>query len=159
VLLGVPGEDLELVDTPPPSTAAPASPDALVQEALDARPELRAAELRGQALVEESRSVASAYWPQLDAGLLMQLGNNPALAGSGSRSVSADAAIPFVNIVGDVQVGLTLRMNIFDTFRTAHAVDDVGHRQRRAALERTSLGTQSMLRSSSSIAPRMRVTQ
>lgn len=155
VLLGIPvvsGDDLELIDPvrsvpsggpggpggpgggPAPSLA---SADALVQEALDARPEVRAVDLRIAALVEEKRSAESGFWPQLDAGVLMQLGNNPALAGADSRSVTGAAAIPFVNVVGDIQVGLTLRMNLFDTFATTHGVDDVVLRQKRAALERS----------------------
>lgn len=139
MLLGVPGEDLELTDAPPAHDAKKGSSvDAYVQQAFDARPELRAIELQSAALVEEQRAVESNYWPQLDAGVLMQLGNNPALAGVGSRAVIG-AANPFANVVGDVQVGLTLRMNLFDTFATTHAVDDVGHRRRRAALERSGI--------------------
>lgn len=130
------GEALELVDVPPRALAPLPRADALVQRALDARPELKAAELRSLALVEEQRAAESAYWPRLDAGLLLQLGNNPALAGVGSRAV-VGAAFPFSNIVGDVQAGLSLRMNIFDTLQTTHAVEDVGHRRRLAALERT----------------------
>jgi outer membrane protein, multidrug efflux system len=136
MLLGMPDEELELVDGAPARPAADGSVDSYVQQAFDARPELRALELQNAALVEEQRAVESNYWPQLDGGVLMQLGNNPALAGVGSRAVIG-AANPFANVVGDVQVGLTLRMNLFDTFATTHAVDDVGHRRRRAALERT----------------------
>lgn len=138
VLLGVQGEELELVDTAGQRESATQSLDVLVQQALDARPELRTLELQNAALVEEQRAAESNYWPQLDGGVLMQLGNNPALAGVGSRAVIG-AANPFANVVGDVQVGLTLRMNLFDTFATTHAVDDVGHRRRRAALERTGM--------------------
>ena len=88
--------------------------------------------------MQEQRAVESAYWPQLDAGVLLQLGNNPSLAGVGSRAV-VGAAFPFSNVVGDVQAGLTLRMNLFDTWQTTHAVEDVGHRRRLAVLERTGL--------------------
>ena len=69
----------------------------------------------------------------------MQLGNNPALAGVGSRAVVGGAAFPFSNVVGDVQAGLTLRVNLFDTWLTTHSVEDIGHRRRRAALERSGL--------------------
>lgn len=142
VVLGVSDEELELVDNPPAVAPDDQALDAdaalLVAQALDARPELRSAELRATALLEEKRSVDSGYWPQLDAGLLMQLGNSPALAGAGPRAVNT-SAIPFVNIVGDVQLGLTLRMNLFDTLQTTHASTDVAHRLRRASFERAGL--------------------
>lgn len=55
----------------------------------------------------------------------------------GSRTV-VGAYDPFSNIVGDVQAGLTLWMNFFDTFQTTHAVEDVGHRRRLASSARAS---------------------
>ncbi len=133
VLLGV-DDDVELVDDPVALTgehAVDEGADAAVQRALDGRPELRAAHWRARALHEEQRMHESAYWPQLDLGALAQLGNNPALAGVGSRAVTG--------VNGDAQVGLSLRMNLFDTFATTHAVDDVVHRQRLAELERRAL--------------------
>jgi outer membrane protein TolC len=136
-------EPVELTDAPPPATAVidddPSfSEGVLVKRAVDARPELRAAHLRTLALDEEKRSAESGFWPQLGAGVLVQLGNNPSVAGAGNRAVGADA-FPFSGLVGDVQAGVSLSMNLFDTWQTTHAVDDVGHRQRRAAADVRSL--------------------
>ncbi len=131
-VLGI-DEPVVLVDDPPAPTAAPgdADVDALVQEALDARPELKAAELRGAAVDEEKRAAQSGFWPQLGAGVLMQVGNNPVVAGAGNRAV-AGAAVPFFGSSGDVQAGVTLSMNLFDTWATTHAVEDAAHRRRLA---------------------------
>ncbi|MDP2341465.1 MAG: TolC family protein [Deltaproteobacteria bacterium] len=123
-------EPVELSDVPPDATAAVDDDAVLVQRALDARPELRAANARILALDEEKRSAESAYWPQLGAGVLVQLGNNPSVAGAGNRAVGG-GFLP----VGDVQAGVSLTMNLFDTWATTHSVDDVGHRQRRAAAD------------------------
>lgn len=126
VLLGDPA--LVPSDAPPPADADVAAADALVQAAFDARPELAAAEKRLAALAEEKRIVQAAYWPQLGAGALAQLGNNPAVAGAGNRSVSAQA-IPFLGIVGDVQLGVGVSLNLFDTWATSHGVQDVDLRR------------------------------
>ncbi len=131
-LLGIDGP-VELSDAASP-LAAPEDEQVLITRALEARPELRAAQLRISALDEEKRSAESAFWPQLGAGLLVQLGNNPSVAGAGNRAVGADA-FPFSGLVGDVQAGVSVSMNLFDTWATSQAVDDVGHRQRRAAAD------------------------
>ena len=120
-----------LVDPPPAADAALDDADALVQRALDARPELKAAELRGLAVDEERRAAESAYWPQLGAGVLAQTGNNPSIPGAGNRAVSS-VAIPFADIAGDVQAGVSVSMNLFDTWATEHNVEDAGHRRRLA---------------------------
>ena len=132
VLLGI-DDDVELGDTAAPPASAPpdGDVDAAVQRAFDGRPELRATDWRALALTEEQRAQQSAYWPQLDAGLLAQLGNNPSIAGVGSRAIAG--------VNGNVQAGLFLRMNLFDTFVTTHAVEDLAHRQRMAGLERRAL--------------------
>lgn len=127
VLLGI-DEEIELVDAATAAVAPEPTVSSVVQRALEQRPELRAADWRTMALAEEKRAQESAYWPQLDAGVLAQLGNNPSVAGVGSRAIAG--------INGDVQAGLFLRMNLFDTFATTHAVEDLAHRQRLAALER-----------------------
>lgn len=102
----------------------------LVKEALAHRPELRAADKRAYALQKEETSTASAWWPQLSAVALAQAGNNPVVAGADARSVDAFA------VDGNLQAGLVFRWNLFDTWATQTAVDDVGHRQRLAQAER-----------------------
>ncbi|MCC7109547.1 MAG: TolC family protein, partial [Deltaproteobacteria bacterium] len=127
VLLGI-DEEVELVDTVAVAVAAGPEVSSGVQHALDQRPELRANDWRARSLAEDKRAQEGAYWPQLDAGVLAQLGNNPSVAGVGSRAIAG--------VNGDVQAGLFLRMNLFDTFATTHAVEDLAHRQRMAMLER-----------------------
>jgi outer membrane protein TolC len=109
VLLGI-DEEIELVGAATAAVAPEPTVSSVVQRALDQRPELRATGWRTLALAEEKRAHESAYWPQLDAGVLAQLGNNPSVAGVGSRAIAG--------INGDVQAGLFLRMNLFDTFAT-----------------------------------------
>jgi outer membrane protein TolC len=113
------------------ATVAVTAPDALVQIALDKKPELKAAELRGDAVDEEKRAAQSAFWPQLGAGALAQVGNNPAIAGAGTRAV-VPSAIPFVGTGADLQAGLTLSVNLFDSYTTTHNIDDAAHRRRLA---------------------------
>jgi outer membrane protein len=126
-------DEVELVDDVPNLDGAVDATDAekLVSLALDARPELKAAELRGAAVAEERRSAASAFWPQVGAGALVQVGNNPTIAGAGNRAVAA-AVVPFFGSSGDVQAGVTVSMNLFDTYSTTHAVEDAEHRMRLA---------------------------
>jgi outer membrane protein TolC len=42
---------------------------------------------------------------------------------------------PLAQVTGDVQAGAVLRMNLFDTFRDWHAVEDAEHRERMALAE------------------------
>lgn len=120
-LLGL-DEEIELVDAPPAATASLEVVELLVQRALDNRPELLAAERRRRALDEEKRAVESAFWPQVGTNVLVQAGNNPSIAGVGNRAV---AGLGLSLIAG---VGVSL--NLFDTWATTHAVEDVAHRQR-----------------------------
>lgn len=135
LLLGIDDDILLVDDAPVPGAGADTGEDIddLVTRALSARPELRAADLRTLALRNEEQSVASAYWPQLDAFGLVQLGNNPALPGADARAINP------VFVDGNLQTGLVFRMNLFDTFTTTHAVEDVVHRQRIAAADRRAL--------------------
>lgn len=119
-LLGL-DEEIELVDAPPPPASLEVV-ELLVQRALDNRPELLAAERRRRALDEEKRAVESAFWPQVGTNVLVQAGNNPSIAGAGNRAV---AGLGLSLIAG---VGVSL--NLFDTWATTHAVEDVAHRQR-----------------------------
>lgn len=98
--------------------------DTLLQEALQKRPELRAVAARVQALAARETSAASGFYPQLDAFALVQVGNNPSVAGADARKVS-DSLID-----GNVQAGLVLRWNLFDTWATSSGVDDLRHQQR-----------------------------
>lgn len=125
-LLGI-DEDVELVDEPPLSDEPLEQVEALVQRALDERPELLAAERRRRALDEEKRAAESAYWPQVGTNVLVQAGNNPSIAGVGNRAVAGLG----VSLIAGVGVS----MNLFDTWTTTHAVEDVGHRQRAAQAE------------------------
>ena len=142
-VLGI-DEPVELVDALPVDNATPGAVaavvdvNALVQRALDARPELKAAELRGFAVDEEKRSAESAFFPQVGAFGLAQLGNNPSIAGAGSRGVGG-GAIPFVGTAANLQAGVGVSINLFDTYATTHAVDDAAHRRRLADAETRAL--------------------
>ena len=104
-----------------------------VTRAFDHRPQLRATDLRTQALSSEKRAAESSYWPQVDAVGLLQLGNNPSLPGADARSVSG------VLVDGNLQAGVVLKWNLFDTWATTNAVEDVEHRLRIAEAERRAL--------------------
>jgi outer membrane protein TolC len=120
-LLGI-DEEIELVDAPPAADELVEPVDGLVQRALDERPELRATERRRLALMEERRAVESAFWPQVGTSILVQAGNNPSIAGAGNRAVGGLG----VSLIA----GLGVSMNLFDTWTTTNAAEDVGHRQR-----------------------------
>ena len=93
----------------------------LLAEARGSRPELREIAFRIEAQQEAIRGALSDYYPQLGVFGLFQLGNNPSLAGAGNRAVLASAN-PFGNIVGDLQLGAVLSLNVFDTLNTWTAV-------------------------------------
>lgn len=122
VLLGL-NLPLRLTETTPAAPARLAPTQDLLQTAFDARPELHAARARLAAQLEVVRMAVSEYYPQLGAYALLQYGNNPALAGAGSRAVFPSAN-PFKELAGDMQVGLTLGINVFDTLNTYTKVKD-----------------------------------
>jgi outer membrane protein TolC len=124
---------VELTTDPPPVAAGSDVPDvdALVQRALDARPELKAAQWRAASVDEEKRAAESTFWPQLDAGALAQVGNNPLIAGVGSHEIAA-SPIPFAGSNAVIQGGVTLSINLFDTWTTTHNIEDAAHRRRLA---------------------------
>lgn len=102
---------------PPPSVRR------LLEEAKAGRADLLAAERRLAAQHEAITIAEAGYYPRLDAFALFQVGNNPFLAGAGGRSV-APTANPFDELAGDFQVGATLSINLFDTWKTHTAVED-----------------------------------
>lgn len=122
VLLGLPSP--ARLDEPVPAAPAALAPaQDLLQMASEARPELQAARARLAAQHEVVRMAFSEYYPQLSAYGLFQYGNNPALAGAGNRAVFASAN-PFEQMAADMQVGLTLAINLFDTLNTHTKVKD-----------------------------------
>jgi outer membrane protein len=146
VLLGLPGP-VQLVEAAP--TAAPVLVELqdLLRRAEALRPELKAARARLGAQEEAVRMALSEYYPQLGAYALLQYGNNPALAGAGSRAVFPSAN-PFSQLAGDVQVGLTLAVNLFDTLNTHTKVKDARLEAARleAALARAAQGVEEEVR-------------
>lgn len=130
LVLGV-SAPVTLQDTPPtPDDLDENDVEKAVTRAFEHRPQLRATDLRTRALASEKRATESGYWPQVDAVGLVQLGNNPSLPGADARSVS-DALVD-----GDLQAGVVLKWNLFDTWATTTAVEDVDHRLRLAEAER-----------------------
>lgn len=108
--------------------------DQLLERAASVRPELSAARSRTLAQEAAVRMVESAYYPELGLSGLFQVGNNPFLAGVGSRAISGSEN-PFANIRADVQLGLTLSINLFDTLHTHTAVREANYEQQKLDLE------------------------
>lgn len=120
VLLDLP-EEVVLVDLPRAPQPPSASLDRLLSVAHEMRPEMKAARARVEAQHEAVRNELSAYYPSLSAYSLLQYGNNPSLAGAGSRAVFGSAN-PFEGMAGDFQVGAVLSINLFDTLNTHTSV-------------------------------------
>lgn len=119
VLLGIEGP-VVLSDRPAePDT--PPTVEALMASAQETRADLRAAASREAAQREAIRIARSGYYPQLDVFGLLQVGNNPFVAGAGARNVFPTAN-PFDNVAADFQAGVTLSLNVFDTLNTYTAV-------------------------------------
>jgi outer membrane protein len=133
VLLG--RSDVPTLSEPMDGVSSVASLDDVLAKALRLRPESRAASKRVDAAAADVVIAQSSFYPQLSAFGLAQYGNNNALVGQGSRSV-VDSFNPFAGLAGDVQLGLSLSMNLFDTWQTTYRVDDARHQQRIAIAER-----------------------
>lgn len=108
--------------------------DQLLDRANTTRPELSAASRRALAQQAAVRMAESGYYPELALSGLFQAGNNPFLAGSGARAVSGSEN-PFANIRADVQLGLTLSINLFDTLHTHTAVREANYQLQELDLE------------------------
>lgn len=122
VLLGL-EQEVTLVDSPRAPAALSVSLDAVLDAARDRRPALQAARARADAQREAVDIAESSYYPTLDVFSLFQYGNNPFLAGAGSRAVFGTAN-PFEGMAGDFQIGAVLSINLFDTLSTYTAVKD-----------------------------------
>jgi outer membrane protein len=133
VALGLQGA-IVLSDTPDVPAEMPAETESLLAKARSGRPELLLAQSYLDAQHETIRIAESGYYPQLSAFSLLQYGNNPFLAGAGSRGVFGTAN-PFKNMAGDFQIGVTLAYNIFDTLNTHTSVKDARYEQSRLAEE------------------------
>ncbi|MFO0728929.1 MAG: TolC family protein [Myxococcota bacterium] len=109
-----------------------------LRQAHERRPDLRAAALRIDAQREGVRIAESAYYPELDAQATLQVGNNPLIPGVGSRSVSGSAN-PFADVRADLQLGLSVSINLFDTLHTKNQVDQAKLEVERRQTEARSL--------------------
>lgn len=116
VALGI-HEDLALTDPPLVPESAPPPVEELLRRARSGREELKVAELQLLAQKQAVRIARSAFFPQLSAFGLFQVGNNPFLLGTGARSASQEGN-PFANVTGNLTVGASLTMNFFDTLNT-----------------------------------------
>ncbi len=123
VALGV-SEPLELTDEPSVSDQSPGPVDELLGRANADRPELKLSLLQIDAQHEGVRKALSGYWPQLNAYGLVQAGNDPFLTSQGYYAPSATNWNPLANSSGNMQLGLTLSINLFDTLNTYTAVKD-----------------------------------
>lgn len=124
----------------PPPRPAPLSlgVDELLVRARSRRSELRAAEHRVEAEAEGVTIARAGWLPELTAVGSIQLGNNPAVAGVGARGVSG-AASPFAELTLDVQAGVRLSINLFDTFATTDAVTSAQQLEQRRRAEQHQL--------------------
>jgi outer membrane protein len=107
---------------------APRPVKELIAIAAAGRSDLRAAASRLEAQGDAVRMARSGYYPQLAAFGLLQYGNNPYLAGVGSRAVLGSAN-PFSNPSGNLQLGLVLSINVFDTLNTYTSVEDARYEE------------------------------
>jgi outer membrane protein len=132
VALGLTGE-FALVDPPTFPERAPEL-GALVEDALSGRPEVRAAHLQLEIQQQVVRIAKSSYYPQLALFGSFQYGNNPLLYGIGARSAS-DTANPFSNLSGNLTLGATLQVNLFDTLNTWTSTRDARYEEARLGEE------------------------
>ena len=119
VLLGI-AAPIALIDEPVYDRGVPAL-EPLVERAYRERPELLEMAARIEAQHEAIRIALSDFYPQLGVFGLLQYGNNPSLAGAGNRAVLASAN-PFGGMVGDIQLGVQISLNVFDTLNTYTSV-------------------------------------
>lgn len=138
VLLGA-EMDVVLVDSPASPDFLPPAVDDLLAGARLHRPEIRSAHRRLEAQADLVRMAMASYYPQLSGFALFQYGNNPFVAGAGSRAVFASTN-PLANLSGNFQVGLTLSINIFDTLNTYTAVEDARYEESRLGQEERRIG-------------------
>lgn len=122
-------DQLELVDDPTLPPTPPSSPAALVQEALDQRPEVKSARLQLAIQHQNVRIARSNFYPQLTLFGLFQYGNNQFNVGSGVKSLS-QAANPFSDMSGSFTAGAQLAVNFFDTLNTYTATGDARYLER-----------------------------
>jgi outer membrane protein len=134
VALGIPGE-VVLTDLPDIPETAPPPVEALLDDARTARPELRIGKLQLEAQEQSVRMAKSNYYPQLGAFALLQYGNDPYITGVGSSDLLASTANPFTGTAFNVQLGLSLSMNFFDTFNTWTSVKDARYEEARLGEE------------------------
>ncbi|MEL7370073.1 MAG: TolC family protein [Myxococcota bacterium] len=139
VLLGV-DAPIALVDAPRFQRSVPDRKTSL-DDARKTRPELRQIDHQIEAQDESVRIAMSDYYPQLGVFGLFQYGNNPSLAGAGNRAVFASAN-PFGNLVGDIQLGVTASVNIFDTMNTWTSVKQARIERDRLTQERARIQQQ-----------------
>jgi outer membrane protein TolC len=137
VMLGL-SDDVELVDNVMPPEGAPPPVEVLLEDAHRGRPEIAIARLNADAQHYAVRIARSNFFPQLAVFGLFQYGNNPFLVGSGARATS-DAANPFTNLSGNLQLGASLTMNFFDTLNTWTGMKDALYEEDRLNLERQRL--------------------
>lgn len=111
------------VDAPVGPRPVPPELVELLRTARGAHPALRSARARIEAQERAVVTALSRYYPQLSAFVFYQHGNNPVVAGADASAVFASAN-PFKNLAGDLQLGLTLSINLFETLQTYTAAKD-----------------------------------
>jgi outer membrane protein TolC len=134
VALGV-EDDLVLVDAPDVPAVPPPPVETLLADAKRGRPELAVAQLNQEAQHQAVRIARSGFMPQLGLFGVFQYGNNPLLIGSGARAAN-DAANPFSNLAGNLQLGASVQMNFFDTLNTWTGMRDALYEEDRLREER-----------------------
>lgn len=133
VALGL-SEPVVLTEAPSlPERVAPPV-DELLAAARSRRPELRASRQRLEAAHQGVRLAMSDYYPQVGAFALVQVGNNPYLTGLGARSAAAQAN-PFGDASANLQAGVTLSLNLFDTAQTTTRSRDARYEEARLVEE------------------------
>lgn len=124
VLLGLGDADVELVDSPRTIELPATDVDTLLARATRHRPELRSADAQRRMQEQTVRIAASTWYPQLTVFGLFQYGNNPYSTAQGAHVPLSAALNPFSNLSGNLTLGATLTLNIFDTLNTFTSVRD-----------------------------------
>jgi outer membrane protein TolC len=143
VALGLGGKALiltEKVTVPPLPPSDPRAIDRLLHQAKQQRGELRSARHLVLAEKEQMRIARSAFFPQLNAQMLLQYGNSLGGNLSGGGVFTPLDANPFANPSLSFVIGATVSLNLFDTFNAVTELRDARYALAQQQQEERRLG-------------------
>jgi outer membrane protein TolC len=134
VALGI-NDSIVLSDEVTAPETAPPPVEQILSDAQHGRAEPRLAALQLQSQEQTLRIARSTYYPQLNGVGLFQYGNNPLIPVLGARVSESSAANPFNNLSGNLTLGATLSINLFDTMSTWSTTRDAHFEEARLQAE------------------------